>query len=203
MKYDRDSALQTRINTHLSRITGIEKDYYQGLSISDIFELKTVLADINNTLTYKTTMYAAEWLIDFFQLDKVYSKKLLELIKTTKPNSNGFDINIINKNLKVVAEVKCINPINLGHKFGSAQKNSIISDFQKLNNGKKKRSGDSIIDNTKDFYKILFFLDNDHRVSTAIHDLVKRTDFKIKILSTESFCMMDKEHIYIKILSEI
>lgn len=203
MKYDRDLALQARINSHLSRITGIKKDYYQSLSISDIFELKTVLADINNTLTYKTTMYAAEWLIDFFQLDKVDSEKLLDQIKITKPNSNGFDIYIINENLKVIAEVKCINPINLGHKFGSAQKNSIISDFEKLNNGKIKRSGDTIIDNTNDFYKILFFLDNDNRVSTAIHNLVKRTVFKLKIITTESFSMMDKEHIYIKILTEI
>ncbi|MGX1641286.1 hypothetical protein [Sphingobacterium sp. NPDC055431] len=146
-------------------------------------------------------MYAVEWLTDIFNLDKVDSEKLVNQIITTKPNSNGFDIYIIKEELKLVAEVKCINPINLGSKFGSDQKNSIISDLKKLNNGKVKRSGDSVINNTKDFYKILFFLDTDNRVSNAIHDLVVKTDYKIKILTTETSTMLDKEHIYIKILS--
>jgi len=60
MNYARDIAFQPKLNSHLSQITCVHKDYCKLLSISDILELKTVLADMNNAFTYKTTMYTSE-----------------------------------------------------------------------------------------------------------------------------------------------
>ena len=64
----RYNSLKKRLNNHLKKLTGIEKDYFSDLNQNDLLELKSVLYDINNVLTLKVTLSAADWICDFFKV---------------------------------------------------------------------------------------------------------------------------------------
>lgn len=74
----RSVQLKTKLNAHLSKITGQPDDYYEKLSGSDIVEMKNVLSDIHNLLTFKMTISAANWLSTFFKLNPAETKQLLD-----------------------------------------------------------------------------------------------------------------------------
>ena len=59
---------------------------------NDLIELKTVLADINNVLTFKTTISALNWLFTHFMLGTNTRKNILETVDQIKLNTKGFDI---------------------------------------------------------------------------------------------------------------
>lgn len=62
-KYNREDKLKERFNQFISsKVTRENKDYYSKLSIEDFLEIKTTLSDINNIITYKTTIRFMEWL---------------------------------------------------------------------------------------------------------------------------------------------
>ena len=167
--YDgRHTDLKNRINKHLKKLTKQDQDFdfYSAMTQADLIELKTVLADINNVLTFKTTISAANWLCKFFKLDTKSKTKILETVDKTKPNTKGFDI-LITEPYQIIAEVKCISPVNNGGKFGAAQWNSILDDFHKLKNGKG-----ALLDTSK-YYKFLFLLDLGDRTDQAITQLLK------------------------------
>jgi len=52
----RHTDLKNRINRHLKKLTGKDFDFYDNMSQNDFIELKTVLSDIHNVLTFKTTI---------------------------------------------------------------------------------------------------------------------------------------------------
>lgn len=158
--------LKNRINQHFKKLTGQDFDYYANMTQHDLIELKTVLSDVNNVLTFKTTLSAANWLSKYFKLDIKSKKNIIETVDQAKPNTKGFDI-LISEPYKIIAEVKCISPVNNGGKFGAAQSNSILEDFQKLKNGKG-----SLLDTSK-YYKFLFLLDLGHRTDQAITQLLR------------------------------
>ncbi len=162
----RNIDLKDRINKHLSKLTGEERDFYSSMTQSDFIGLKTVLADINNVLTFQATISAANWLCIFFRLDLKSTSDILDTVDQTKPNTGGFDI-FINAPYKIIAEVKCIAPINNGGKFGAAQWNSILDDLYKLKNGKGR-----LVDTTQ-HYKFLFLLNLGERTDQAILQLLK------------------------------
>lgn len=165
--YDgRERDLKNRINKHLQKLTGKDIDFYSNMTQSDLIELKTVLADINNVLTFKTTITAANWLCNIYGIDKDTKKNILETVDQIKPNTKGFDIHI-SEPYKIIAEVKCISPVNNGGKFGGAQWNSILDDCHKLKNGKGV-----LLDTTK-YYKFLFLLDLGGRTDQAITQLLR------------------------------
>jgi endo-beta-N-acetylglucosaminidase D len=168
MKYyeGRQTDLKNRINKHLKKLTGKEYDYYSAMTQNDLVELKTVLADINNVLTFKTTLSAANWLCKYFGLDKNTEQNIIETVDKTKPNTKGYDI-IITEPYKIIAEVKCISPVNNGGKFGAAQWNSILDDCYKLKNGK------GLVADTSKYYKFLFLLDLGGRTDLAITQLLR------------------------------
>jgi hypothetical protein len=179
--------LKNKINNHLKKLTGQDSDFYSRLDQSGLIELKNVLADIHNVLTFKTTVCAANWLCKFFKLDNSTKKKVLEIVDKTKPNTKGFDI-IISEPYKIIAEVKCISPVNNGEKFGAAQWNSILDDFNKLKNGK------GILLDTSQYYKFLFLLDLGDRTDNAITQLLKASKgTSVKLLRANRHRI--KEHI--------
>ena len=114
------------------------------------------------------TICAAEWICNFFQLDNSYKQRVLAKVDDTKPNTNGFDI-YITAPVKIIAEVKCIAPINNGDKYGAAQWNSILDDASKLKNGKR-----ALLD-TSDYYKFLFLVDLGKRTNQAISQLLRQS----------------------------
>lgn len=162
----RNSDLKKRVNNHLKKLTGKDIDFYSRMNQSDLIELKTVLADINNVLTFRTTIAATNWLCDFFRIDMVSQSAILQVIDETKPNTKGFDI-FIKKPHKIIAEVKCISPVNNGEKFGAAQWNAILDDCCKLKNGKGN------LNDTSKYYKFIFLLDLGTRTDEAIKKLLK------------------------------
>jgi len=164
----RNIDLKNRLNSHLKKLTGFDKDYFSTLRQNDLLDLKSVLADINNLLTLQMTNSAADWLCKFFQLDFSYRQIVLAKVDNTKPNTNGFDIHITNPQ-RIIAEVKCIVPINNGNKYGAAQWNSILDDAYKLKNGK------GIISDTSDYFKFLFLIDIGQKTEQAISHLLKQS----------------------------
>lgn len=166
----RNTDLKNRINNHFKKIIkqGFDQDFdfYSQMSPNDLIELKTVLADINNVLTFKLTIKSANWLCDFFGIEENTRKNILETIDQIKPNTKGFDIHFPEP-YKILAEVKCISPVNNGGKFGAAQWNSILDDFHKLKNGKG-----NLLD-TSDYYKFVFLIDLGDRTDQAITQLIK------------------------------
>lgn len=169
----RNNALKERMNLHLSKLTGIEKDYYSNLKSENILELKTVLSDIHNLLTLKLTIAAAKWVCNYFEIGEDAFQNIVQRVDSTKPNESGFDI-LIHEPIKLIAEVKCTLPINGGSKFGVAQRNSILDDIQKLKNGKKQQL------DTSDFFKFMFIIDLENRSIEAIMDLLKKTNIRIE-----------------------
>lgn len=103
--------LINRINKHLHKLTGGDFDFHTGVAQKDLIKLKMALADINNLLTFKTTISAVNLLCRYLKLDKAAKNNVRHGVDKTKPNSKGFDI-LINKPVKIIAEVKCISPVN-------------------------------------------------------------------------------------------
>ena len=165
--YDgRNINLKNRINEHLKKLTNIDYDFYSNMSQEVIIGLKSVLSDINNVLTFKLTITSTIWLCNFFEVDEQTRQNILKTIDDTKPNTKGFDIHFP-KPFKIIAEVKCISPVNEGGKFGAAQWNSILDDFHKLKSGKGK-----LLD-TSQYYKFLFLIDLGERTDQAVTHLLR------------------------------
>ena len=72
----RNIDLKRRINCHLTKLTGVEEEYFSKMTNSDLIELKTMLADIHNVLTFKMTIAAAHWLCYFFHISLKIKNKL-------------------------------------------------------------------------------------------------------------------------------
>jgi hypothetical protein len=161
--------LRERLNKHLKALTGLDKDYFSKLKQYDLLELKTVLSDLNNILTFRTTISASSWICKYFQFNNSFKNEILRKVDNIKPNTNGFDIYISNP-IKIAAEVKCIAPINNGNKYGAAQWNAILEDAIKLKKGKRKMH-----QSTKGYFKFLFLIDIKDRTDKAISHLLKKS----------------------------
>jgi len=167
----RNEELKLKFNNHFQLLTGTETDFYSALKNEDILELKTVLSDINNLLTYKLTLMAGKWISKYFSLNKKDSQTILEKIDSIKPNAQGFDI-VINEPIKIVAEVKCNVPVKGGSKFGAMQTKKLIEDVQKLLNGKRQ-----ILD-TSEYLKFLFVINIGNRSEEALTNLTQKTKIR-------------------------
>jgi hypothetical protein len=161
----RQKDLAEKLNSHLTKLTGVKKDYYSKLSQEDLAELKTVLSDINNVFTLRLTLTATEWLCKAFKITNKVKAEIIKEIDSVKPNTNGFDIKI--DKYKIVAEVKCVFPSNNSDKYLAAQRNGILDDAIKLINGKRQ-----LLD-TSDYYKFLFIINVGQRTNEAIKTLLK------------------------------
>ncbi len=167
MLYTRSSALKNKINKFLVKLTQIEKNYFDELSQDDLLALKSTLSDVNNVLTLETTHAFLEWLKQLYLFDKTDYNRIVSDVENTKPNTNGFDIEITTNKAKILTEIKCIVPINSSNKFGSAQKNAILDDALKLLNGKRH------LKNTESYHKFIGLIDVGTITDNAIQDLIK------------------------------
>lgn len=163
----RENDLKNKFNSHLTALTGIENNYFSNLKIEDLISLKNVLSDINNLLTLRTSIAAGNWLSDFFNFDENATKSIIDRIDQAKPNTNGFDIRIESP-LKIIAEIKCISPINGKDRYGPAQWNTILDDVIKLKTGKKE------CPDTSNYYKFLFLIDLGERTDRALIKMINQ-----------------------------
>lgn len=166
-EYQRSIDLGDKLNKFLYELTGKDEDYFSKLTPTQLIQLKAALANINNVLTLKTTIAFANWLSDALHLNSSEREKMISKVEKTKPNTNGYDIELPELNL--IAEIKSIAPINDGNYYGAAQRNSILDDAQKLINGKKR------VSETKSLIKFIGLLDLGERTDQAISKLMVPT----------------------------
>lgn len=164
MTYDREFELQSRLNHFINSRLGLpQADYYARLNQADFAELKSVLSDINNIFTMKTTLAFVEWLSDQLGYDEHIRRSMINGILETKPNANGYDVELTTP-IPVIAEVKCNIPINRGVVYGSAQKDGITKDVLSLAEGKNKSQIDA-----KSCMKFLVLLDTPEVQEATAH----------------------------------
>lgn len=192
-KYNREDELKERFNQFISsKVTGEDKDYFSKLSIEDFVDIKTTLSDINNIITYKTTVRFMDWLREHFPyVDENYQVYLDEALGA-KPSVNGYDI-MVTGDVNILAEIKCNKPINNGFKFGSAQRNGIIKDIQGLLEGKSKVNFDP-----KEAYKFLVIYDFGEHTLKATEHLIRNipSDYRGKVeLYSDQQLMLDKVYV--------
>lgn len=99
----------------------------------------------------------------------------------------------LRKPIKVVAEVKCNIPINIGDVYGSAQRDGIAKDIDSLVNGKSK----SPI-NSEDCFKFIVFLDRPGIRRTTTH-FIKNMKVHKELMSVidETTGQMSTDRIYV------
>jgi len=193
-KYNREDELKERFNQFISsKVTRENKDYYSKLSIEDFVEIKTTLSNINNIITYKTTIRFMEWLRNHFSyVDKKYQIYLDEILGA-KPSGNGYDI-MVTGDVNILAEIKCNKPINYGFKFGSAQRNGIIKDIQGLLEGKSKVNFDPT-----NAYKFLVIYDFGEHTLKATEHLIKNipSEYKGKVELYANQTQLELDKVYV------
>jgi len=156
MGYNREIELKEKLNSFLvNKLKIPEEDYYANLNRDGLLELKSILSGINNIFTLKVSIAFIEWVSDFLQLNKKVKEKIITDFINTKPNTNGYDIEL-DSSCKLVAEVKCNVPINKGKIYGSRQKSNIEKDIKNLLNGKIKSKI-----KPNGFFKFMVFLDTE------------------------------------------
>jgi len=154
--YRRDADLRRRVNAFLCETFHLpDRDYFGEMDLGSLLELKSVLSDINNTLTMRLTLGFVDWVAKTFEMDQAALMLLRDDVLNTKPSTNGYDVSFAHVP-PMVAEVKCNVPINGGTKYGSAQKNGIIADVEALLKGKLKASTSP---DPADSLKFMVFLD--------------------------------------------
>lgn len=107
----------------------------EDLTVEKLFGLKTVLSNVNNMLTYKTTLAFVNWLSEKMNFSCEQASSIIQQIEYTSSNANGFDV-YIKSPIKIIAEVKCNIPINNSESFGAKQREGIFHDIEKLMNDK-------------------------------------------------------------------
>lgn len=191
--YDREVALKTAFNKAVTSLLGIEeKDYYSELSTSQVLSLKAVLSDINNLITLRLAFSLADWICDRFDILEEARNTVLDTIRSSKPNTNGYDIELSSPD--IVAEIKCNIPINGGRVYGSAQRNGLQKDIEGLLNGKSKSSK-----NAGECFKLLGLYDTpevraatDHFAKNLPENLNRKLVIAPKVGET-----FDSQHVYI------
>lgn len=162
--FNREEHLKNQLNMFLTNDLGLpENDYYSNLHLNDFLKLKSILNNINNIFTLKVSLSFTQWISNILELNTQERDLITHKIISTKPNANGFDIEILEP-INLIAEIKCNIPINQGTIYGSAQRNGIKKDISALLNGKTKSS---INPNT--FIKFIVFLDKPEIRQATIH----------------------------------
>lgn len=138
-EYDRERELAERLNDFLVSCLGVpEADYYSGMDFNSFMKLKSVLSNINNIITMKVTCSFVEWLAVQMNWNDEVTELAVNSIISTKPNANGYDVEIEIGGRSIIAEVKCNRPINGGYAYGAAQRHGIEKDVKSLVEGKSK-----------------------------------------------------------------
>ncbi len=190
MSYNREIELKNNLNLFLvNKLKLPDKDYYSNLSTNEFLELKSILSGINNIFTLKVSIAFITWVSDFLQLTREEKEKIISDFINTKPNTNGYDIEL-DSLCKLVAEVKCNVPINKGKIYGSAQRVNIEKDINNLLNGKSKSKIKPF-----SFFKFMVFLDTEEIRAATKHFVQSHTQYRDKIifLKKENFRKSDLE----------
>ncbi len=139
-------------------------------NIKDLYEryanVKSAQGNINNDIGHITTLMAEYWLKNNRKC-KTIGKEWLR-----SQNSNGFDIDFIDGEGRVVGEIKATIPANKGNTLGAQQWDSISSDLDHLTKGKKGKEKDCVKPPNPD-NRFMFVVDEN-----AFKDIKKKNENK-------------------------
>ena len=150
MAFNRGEYLKFEFNKVWTSILGKSDDYFSYMTNTNFDMLKVALSNINNIITYNSTIQLVDFIVQIFSLSVIEKNDLLTQVEKTNPNANGYDI-IYSGNVKIISEIKCNFPINGGKRFGGAQKKGLDKDLKILFNGKQGLNYDDL----KEYYKFL------------------------------------------------
>jgi len=192
-EFNREDYLQDQLNSFLEHGLGLPNhDYYSNLDIDGFLQLKSILSGINNIFTLKVSLAFAQWITKRLQLNQEIQNRIVSQVVETKPNANGYDIEI-SEPLKLIAEVKCNIPINGGSVYGSAQRNGISKDIQALISGKSKSS---IHPNR--YFKFMVFLDKPEIKNATKHFVRNMKSGKERMIFVDEDTSIDStESVYV------
>jgi hypothetical protein len=197
--FDKGEYLKEQFNEFWSLILNNKQDYFSKMTDESYDLLKSALSNINNIITYNTTLKTVDKICDIFNIQQEEKYGILQNVKNSKPSDNGFDIEY-RGSIKFVCEVKCNRPINGGNRFGSAQKTGIEKDLFALLNGKTKSS--IITPEMKTYYKFMSiynFEDNTEKaVMHYLSHLPKELEGKVKLYHNK--IEMNKDFVYVLLL---
>ena len=158
-------------------------------NIKDLYELyeqvKLMQGNFNNDIGHITTLMAEYWLKN----NSKYKTMGNEWLKSQ--NSNGFDIDYIDGDERVVGEIKATIPANKNNTLGAQQWDSISTDLDHLTKGKKgkeKKGKGSEKPDPKPENRFMFVVDKN-----AFNDIKKRNEsktyhnFTLVLLGTNKF----------------
>lgn len=74
--------------------------------------LKAALSNINNIITYNTTIKTVNKISEILKINDLEKEKIIKVVNSTKPNDNGYDIEL-NHDKAFVCEVKCNSPSDI------------------------------------------------------------------------------------------
>jgi len=195
--YDRETLLRSDLNNFFIERLGLPADdYYSKLDQQSLYDLKSVLSDINNIFTLKISLQFVHWLGDTLMLSAAVVEQIRNSILRTPPNANGYDV-AVTEPIPVIAEVKCNLPINGKDVFGANQRDNIARDIKSLICGKNR----STI-NPETYLKFMVLLDTEEVRRAMIHFVKNMKEYKDVIVFSESGIKpngTDKVHVvYIK-----
>ena len=127
----RSHDLGMQFNETLISVFGLEKrDYFQGLSFTQLLKLKQVLARIHDTVTLTLTFDLVNWIAGRFDFTPDQKAELWKQVDDQSANSSGFDLSW--NAPRIIAEVKGCIPVNGGNVFGAAQVKGLTNDVRQM-----------------------------------------------------------------------
>ncbi len=164
-------------------------------------KLKMAVTNINNLITFESTVMAGNLICDILGVDKATQAQILHDIKSTSTNTNGFDIEYRGRS-PFVCEVKANIPSGGKDFFGAQQTNQLAKDVNCLLNGKTKSTIHP--SELNGYYKFLCMYCNDQKTLTAIHHFVSLFNTKhqdcIELWNDQS--VLQKNRIYLLLVKE-
>jgi hypothetical protein len=192
----RSEYLKNEFNEFWNAFWGTDKDYYSEMPLERLSLLKTAVSNINNLITYETTLSAARIIFKILGQGKTDFEHVLSRIEAASANANGFDIEC-KWGTPYICEVKANLPVGGGKDFGAAQRQQIEKDIHSLLNGKAKsriRSAE-----LSSYYKFLCFYAGNQQVYTAVERLIPRlsSNVKTKIMIYHNGISLNTDMIYV------
>ncbi len=198
VQVERGMYLKKEFNDFWNDFWKTDKDYYSDFSLEKLSQLKMAVTNINNLITYETTIMASSLICDILELSERDRLEIEKGIQSTSANSNGFDIEYHGE-FQFICEVKANIPSGGKDVFGAQQINQLKKDVFSLINGKSK----SVIkpEALCNYYKFLCMYCNDVKTSNAIGRFVTSFNHKysnsIEIWNGKDLLRKDKVYIFI------
>lgn len=200
-KSGKEDYLKIEFNEFWNEFFGTDQDFYSQMTFEKLVKLKMAVSNINNLVTYKTAIMAADLVCDILEITAQARSKILASIDSTSENANGYDIEYRGQP-SFVCEVKSNIPSGGKNVFGAAQKRELIKDIESLLKGKSKSTIEPCT--LMSYYKFLGLYSTGDITIQATRSLVRNLDTayngKVEFFSGQQ--RLDKDKVYIIFLSK-